>query len=77
MDAIETALRAGSFEQVRSIAYDLGCRGTTCGYRDLRDNAAVIEQAACDHVADALSAKLGELRDLIARIQAGIQTVDE
>jgi len=77
MDAIETALRASSFDQVRTIAHDLSRRGTTCGYVALRDHAAGIEQAACDHVAEALSAKIVELRELIARIQAGIQTVDE
>lgn len=77
MEAIENALRVGSFEQIRRIAHDLGDRGTNCGYRVLREQAASIEQAACDHVADVLSAKVAELRELISRIRAGIERTDE
>lgn len=77
MDAIETALRTGSYDQVRAIAHDLGDRGTTCGYLALRDQTAQIEQAAGNHIAEALTHKLEELRELIARIQAGIQRTDE
>lgn len=73
MAAIENAMRAGAYDQVRAIAHDLGDRGTTCGYTALRDQSAQIEQAASDHVAAALTAKLDELRDLITRIQAGLQ----
>ena len=77
MAAIETALRTGSYDQVRAIAHDLGDRGTSCGYLALRDQTAQIEQAAGDHIAEALTAKLVELRELISRIQAGIQHTDE
>ncbi len=77
MAAIETALHSGAFEQVRSIARDLADQGVSCGYVTLREKAAGIEQAACDHVADLLSAKVIELRELIARIQAGLQCPDE
>jgi predicted small metal-binding protein len=64
---------SGAYDQVRAIARDLGDRGTSCGYVALRDQSAEIEQAASDHVADALTHKLEELRELISRIQAGIQ----
>ena len=77
MASIENAMRAGAYDQVRAIARDLGDRGGSCGYLALRDQSARIEQAACDHVASALTAKLTELRELIARIQAGLQRTDE
>lgn len=77
MAAIETALHSGSLDQVRLIARDLADQGVSCGYVSLRDQAAGIEQAACDQVSDQLSAKITELRELIARIQAGLQCPDE
>ena len=73
IEAIQYALREQSFERVARLAHQLKGSGGSHGYADLTRQAGATERAAHAHTIDELTAKVGELSSLVARIQAGLQ----
>jgi hypothetical protein len=73
VDAMRDALRQQSYDRLQMLARRLRNAGLNNGCKAVADRAAGIEQAAHDHVVDALSQRIAELTELVTRIQITLQ----
>lgn len=73
VDAMRDALRQQSYDRLQTLARRLRNAGLNNGCQIVADRAAGIEQAAHDQVIDALSERINELTELVAKIQTSLQ----
>jgi len=77
VSAMRDALRDQAFDRLQKIARQVRKAGLDHGCRPVADRAAGIEQAANDHVIDALTERIAEMTELINKIQTSLQHTGE
>jgi hypothetical protein len=75
--AMRDAMRQQAFDRLQAMARQLQAAGIDHGCKAVADRASGIEQAAHDHVMDALAERLTELTQLIEKIQTSLQNQAE
>lgn len=76
LEAMQESLRAGSYGQLARLAHQLRGAGGSHGYAPLTETATYLETAAHGRAVQDMERKLGELNELIQRVQAGLEKDD-